>query len=106
AAARGRLRTDTQITSPDNAGQPGSPLPRPSSFNVDGVNTGHLSLGPLSAGTVTSGRSLASSDATSDVAVVDSGYATSHKLKVGSTIRIVKHSFKVIRIVAQPQSRN
>jgi len=63
-----------------------------------------LGLGPLSAGTITSGRSLRSSDATSNVAVVDSGYAHSHKLKIGSTVHIVKHSFKVVGIVTQPQS--
>jgi putative ABC transport system permease protein len=91
------------ITIPKKFGQPGSPLPTPSSFTVDGADTSHLGLGPLSAGTITSGRSLRSSDATSNVAVVDSGYAASHKLEIGSTVRIVKHSFKVVGIVAQPQ---
>jgi putative ABC transport system permease protein len=103
AAAGGLVLADNQITIPKNVGQPGSPLPTPSSFNVDGVDTGHLSLGPLSAGTLTSGRSLAGSDATSNVAVVDSGYARSHKLKTGSVIHIVGHKFTVIGIVAQPQ---
>ena len=104
AAAGGLVLRDTSITIPKKFGQPGSPLPIPSSFTVDGTDTSHLGLGPLSAGTITSGRSLRSSDATSNVAVVDSGYAASHKLKIGSTVHIVKHSFKVIGIVAQPQS--
>jgi putative ABC transport system permease protein len=63
-----------------------------------------MSLGPLSSGTVTGGRSLRGTDSTANVAVVDSGYAKAHKLKVGSTVRIVKHTFTVIGIVRQPQS--
>jgi putative ABC transport system permease protein len=98
--------TDTSITIPKKFGQPGSPLPAPNSFTMDGADTSHLGLGPLSAGTITSGRSLRSSDATSNVAVVDSGYARSHKLKVGSTVHIVKHGFKVVGIVTQPRSGN
>ncbi len=35
--------------------------------------------------------------------MLDSGYATSNKLKVGSTVSIIGHKFKVIGIVAQPQ---
>src|SRR5499427_1094007 len=80
AAAGGLALSDTSITIPKKFGQPGSALPTPSSFNVQGVDTSHLSLGPLSAGTVTAGRSLTGSDARSDVAVVDSGYAKTTKL--------------------------
>ncbi|MBO0816795.1 MAG: FtsX-like permease family protein [Actinobacteria bacterium] len=103
AAVGGLVLTDTSITIPKHFGQPGGALPTPNSFTVDGADTSHLGLGPLSSGTITSGRSLRSSDATSNVAVVDSSYAASHKLKVGSTVRIVKHSFTVVGIVAQPQ---
>ena len=104
AAAGGLVLSDTSITIPKHFGQPGGSLPTPNSFTVQGVDTGHLSLGPLSSGTITKGRSLASSDAQSNVAVLDSGYARSHKLTVGSTVKIVGHSFKVIGIVAQPQA--
>jgi putative ABC transport system permease protein len=104
AAAGGLALSDTSITIPKNFGKPGGPLPTPDSFTVQGVDTSHLSLGPLSAGKITSGRSLTNSDANSDVAVIDSGYARSHRLKVGSTVHIVEHSFKVVGIVAQPQS--
>jgi putative ABC transport system permease protein len=103
AAAGGLALSDTSITIPKRFGQPGGSLPTPSSFNVQGVDTSHLSLGPLSAATVTAGRSLTGSDAHSDVAVVDSGYARTSKLKVGSTVKIVGHSFRVVGIVAQPQ---
>jgi putative ABC transport system permease protein len=104
AAAGGLALSDTSITIPKHFGQPGGALPTPNQFTVQGVDTNHLSLGPLSAGTITKGRPLTSSDATSNVAVLDSGYARSHKLKVGSTVKIVGHSFKVIGIVAQPQA--
>ncbi len=106
AAAGGLALTDNRMTLPKNFGKPGSSLPTPSSFNVDGVDTSHLSLGPLSAGTITSGRSLKGSDAHSDMAVVDSGYAKSQKLKVGSTVTIAKKKFAVVGIVAQPQGGN
>jgi putative ABC transport system permease protein len=104
AATGGLVLTDTGVKIPKNFGGPGgSAPPTPSSFNVDGVDTSHLSLGPLSAGKITSGRSLASADAKSNVAVVDSGYATTHKLKVGKKVSVVGHDFTVIGIVSQPQ---
>ena len=104
AVAGALVLSDTSITIPKHFGQPGGSLPTPNSFNVQGVDTGQRSLGPLSAGTVTAGRSLKGADAASDVAVVDSGYAKSNKLKVGSTVKIIGHRFTVIGIVAQPQS--
>ena len=103
AAAGGLALSDTSITIPTNFGQPGGSLPTPNSFSVQGVDTSQLSLGPLSAGTLTAGRSLNGADAAADVAVVDSGYAKSNKLKVGSTVKIVGHRFTVIGVVAQPQ---
>jgi putative ABC transport system permease protein len=104
AAAGGLVLTDMGVKIPKNFGGPGgSAPPTPNSFNVDGVDTGHLSLGPLSAGKVTAGRSLTSADATSNVAVVDSGYAKTHKLKVGKKVSVAGHSFTVIGIVSQPQ---
>ena len=105
AAAGGLVLTDTGVKIPKNFGAigSGSAPPTPTQFNVDGVDTGRLSLGPLSAGKVTSGRSLTSADATSNVAVVDSGYAITHKLKAGSKVSVAGHDFKVIGIVRQPQ---
>src|SRR5262249_2011751 len=44
AAAGGLVLDDNQITIPKQFGQPGSPLPTPNSFSVDGVDTGQLSL--------------------------------------------------------------
>jgi putative ABC transport system permease protein len=105
AAAGGLLLTDNTITFPKNFGQGGvSAPPTPNTISVDGVDTGHSSLGPLSSGTISSGHSFSAADADSDVAVVDSGYATSDNLKVGSTITIDSVKFTVIGIVRQPQS--
>ncbi len=104
AAAGGLALTDTSIKLPTDFGSPGGSFPTPTSFTVQGTDTSHLSLGPLSSGTITKGRSLRAGDATSNVAVVDSGYAKSNKLKVGSTVRIVKHAFTVVGVVEQPQS--
>jgi ABC-type antimicrobial peptide transport system permease subunit len=80
----------------------------PGSFNagntvsVDGVDlaSSAQALGPLSNGTLKSGRTLKSSDASSDVAVIDSSYAKSASLKVGSTVTIASTKFSVVGIVS------
>jgi ABC-type lipoprotein release transport system permease subunit len=78
----------------------------PTSFTVAGVDIGNGELGPLSSGKLASGRTFKSSDASSNVAVLGSDYATQNKLKVGSTITIAKTSFKVIGIVSVPSGQN
>jgi ABC-type antimicrobial peptide transport system permease subunit len=78
----------------------------PTSFGVDGVDISNGELGPLSAGKLSSGRTLTSADASANVAVLDSNYATQNKLTVGSTITIAKTSFKVIGIVSEPSGQN
>ena len=77
------------------------------SFVVSGVDLANGELGPLSTGTISSGRTFTSADATKDVALVDSSYATTNKLKVGSTINIgnskaAATKFTVVGIVAEP----
>jgi putative ABC transport system permease protein len=105
AAAGGLLLTDNRVSIPKNFGQAGgSAPPTPSDFSVDGVDIGHSSLGPLSSGRLTSGHSFTAAETDSYVAVVDSGYATSNNLKVGSTISIDKVKFTVIGIVRQGQA--
>ena len=84
----------------------------PGSFNsgntvsVDGVDlaSSAQALGPLSNGTLKSGRTLKSSDASSDVAVIDSSYAKSASLKVGSTVTLAKTKFTVVGVVTEPAS--
>jgi len=106
ADAGGLLLSDSVITIPASRGQAdrSRPLPLPSVayFSVDGVDTGHPALGPLSAGTVISGHSFTAADAGSDVAVVDSGYAAASGLRAGSAIAIDGVRFTVTGIVRQP----
>jgi putative ABC transport system permease protein len=72
-------------------------------YTVDGVETGHSSLGPLSAATISSGHFLTAADTNADVAIVDSAYAIANSLKVGSTITIRQARFTVIGIVSLSQ---
>jgi putative ABC transport system permease protein len=81
------------------------------SFTVQGVDIGNGELGPLSTGKISSGRTLASSDDNSDVALVDSSYATQNKLKVGDTIAVGNSSntatnFNIVGIVSEPAGDN
>ena len=81
------------------------------SFVVNGVDIANGELGPLSTGKVSSGRTLTTSDASSDVALVDSSYATQNKLKVGGTIAIgnskaTATDFKIVGIVTEPAGAN
>ena len=76
------------------------------SFTVDGVDLAKGELGPLSSAKLASGRTFRSSDASSNVAVVDSNYATSNKLKVGSAITIASTSFTVIGVISVPAANN
>jgi len=107
AAAGGLNLSDTQITIPADIGSGGGgSMPQPKSFTVTGVDLAHQQLGPLSNGTISSGRGFRAADASADDAVVDSNYATANRLKAGSTITIAKHAFTVIGIVTQPQGSN
>jgi ABC-type lipoprotein release transport system permease subunit len=75
-------------------------------FTVNGTDLAAGEVGPLSSGKITSGRTFTSSDANSNVAVVDSSYAKQDKLTTGSKIDVAGTSFKVIGIVSQPQGGN
>ena len=74
----------------------------PTTFTVDGVDIGTGELGPLSTGKLSSGATFTTADTTAHLALVDSNYATSNKIKVGNTVTIDKTSFKVIGIVTAP----
>jgi putative ABC transport system permease protein len=104
AAAGGLTLQDLSVTFPKNVS--GGLQPQPNSFTLDGVDTGHASLGPLSSASLTSGHSFTAAESDSDVAVVDSGYAKAHSLKVGSTVTITQVKYTVIGIVSQPQGSN
>jgi ABC-type lipoprotein release transport system permease subunit len=117
AAAGGLTLTDTKISGTVSAssgtggpggggGGIGGGSLTPTSMSVDGVDIGTGELGPLSSGKLTSGRTFTSSDSASNVAVLDSNYATQNKLGVGSAVTIAKTSFKVVGIVTVPSGQN
>jgi ABC-type lipoprotein release transport system permease subunit len=104
-----------------NGGAPGGGTPPgggsfqgPGSFNtgnqvtVNGVDlsAGGSPLGPLSNETLSSGRTLKSSDGNSNVAVLDSSYAKSANLKVGSDVTIANTRFSVVGIVKDSSSQS
>jgi ABC-type lipoprotein release transport system permease subunit len=77
------------------------------SFTVNGVDIANGELGPLSTGKVSSGRTFTTADSAKDVALVEASYATTNKLKVGSTIAVgnskaTATNFTVIGIVTEP----
>jgi putative ABC transport system permease protein len=79
---------------------------QPGGFTVDGVAPGHASLGPLGAASLASGHWFTAAEADSGVAIVDSGYARSHGLAVGSAVAVDQARYTVIGIVSQPQGSN
>ncbi len=95
AVAGGLALTDNRISISSNSASP------PAQLSVQGVDLAHENLGPLSSGTLKSGRSFRASDGSSYVALIDADYATANKLKVGSHITVAKHTFTVIGIAAQ-----
>jgi putative ABC transport system permease protein len=76
----------------------------PSTVSVDGVDPSPARLGPYASGTIRPGRGLTASDADSDVAVVNSGYAAANGIAVGSTITIASSAFTVVGLIRQPLS--
>ncbi|MBW4042820.1 MAG: ABC transporter permease [Acidobacteria bacterium] len=81
---------------PDGAGGSAFGITR---VSVLGYDVGGATIGPLTAATLTKGRSLTAADAGKDVAVLDSDYATSAKKSVGSTVSIGGKTFSVVGIV-------
>jgi putative ABC transport system permease protein len=101
---------------PGSGGAPpgGGGFQGPGSFNagnqvtVNGVDLSSAGspLGPLSNETLSSGRTLKSSDGNSAVAVVDSSYAKSASLKAGSDVTIANTKFSVVGIVKDTASQS
>ncbi|MGH3251080.1 MAG: ABC transporter permease, partial [Trebonia sp.] len=77
------------------------------SFVVNGVDIGNGELGPLSTGKISSGRTFTAADTAKDVALVNSSYAATNKLKVGGTIAVgnskaAATNFTIVGIVTEP----
>jgi len=101
AAAGGLVLTDNRIVLPTGSN---SRLVPPTSVSVNGTDIAHPKLGPLSNASLAKGRTFTANDANSYVAVVDSNYAASHKLKTGDTVTLASKKFTIIGIVTQPQA--
>lgn len=73
-------------------------------ISVLGVDPAGAIIGPLSTITVKSGAALTAADAGKYNAVVDSTYATTNKVSVGSTMDLGGKTFTVVGIVANSTS--
>jgi putative ABC transport system permease protein len=109
AVAGGLAAIDSKLTVPSLSqlgpnGQPPASAAAATTFFVDGVDLSQLGLGPFASATLGAGRTFTGADANANVAVVDSGYAASNKLGLGSTITIAHAVFTVVGVVDQPES--
>jgi putative ABC transport system permease protein len=112
AAAGGIFLNEATLSWPKN----GASTPRTGGYPLEGVDTGHPALGPLGGASLISGRSFTAADAGAHVAVVDSGYARSHGLRIGAVLPIAGPAdangrapvikFTVIGIVRQAAGSN
>jgi len=62
---------------------------RSGGYPLEGVDTGHPTLGPLGGASLISGRLFTAADAGAHVAVVDSRFAATHRLTIGADLPIV-----------------
>jgi hypothetical protein len=90
---------DSTIAFPKN----GSGLGQPGGYTVYGVDPRDASLGPLGSASLVSGHWFTTAEADSYAAIVDSGYAKSRSLKLGSPVTIGQARYTVVGIVSQPQ---
>jgi len=74
------------------------------SISVEGVDPAKTAVGPFGTAKLSSGRVFESTDAGQKVAVLDSSYATTSKLKVGGTVTLAGTKFNVIGIIAPANS--
>jgi putative ABC transport system permease protein len=103
AAAGGLVLTETETTLPADNVPPPATLQPPVQTSVVGVDIGRDALGPLAAARLTAGHAFTAGQAEANVALVDSGYAASHKLNVGTSLTILHTRFAVTGIVRQTQ---
>jgi putative ABC transport system permease protein len=112
-------QSDVPLGPPRPGGRPPAHLPdgeRAGGYPLEGVDTADPTLGPLGGATLISGRLFTAADANAHVAVVDSGYAASHHLRIGSHLTLGNTTwpdlnikgirFTVIGIVSQAAGSN
>jgi len=71
-----------------------------STYTIGGVDTSRTDMGLITAAQVTKGRFLSKKNARE--ALVANSYASSHKLKLSSTLTIKKTKFRVVGLVQAP----
>jgi putative ABC transport system permease protein len=71
-----------------------------STYTIGGVDTSRTDMGLITAAQVTKGRFLPKKNGRE--ALVANSYASSHKLKLGSTLTIKKTKFRVVGLVQAP----
>jgi len=103
AASGGLTLTEIKATLPGTNQPLSGSFQPPVQLSVVGAQVGRKALGPLNAAHRKSGREFTAADANADVAVLDSDYATAHRLAVGSVVTVANTPFTVIGIVTQPQ---
>ncbi len=74
------------------------------SFSVEGIDPAGAAVGPLTAVTLSAGRTFTSADVGKDVVVLDSSYATAASLAVDGTISIGGTDFTIIGLVSSSSS--
>ncbi|UQN14790.1 ABC transporter permease [Gulosibacter sp. ACHW.36C] len=97
--------TDGSMTPPDGGGGGGFGGGQfgVDSFSVLGIDPASV-IGPMSSVSVTDGRLLTPDDNGTNVAVLDSTYATSAELAVGDTLEVGGEDFEVVGIVSSTNS--
>ncbi len=106
AAAGALILTEIKSTIPAANAPPPTSFQPPVQIIVVGVDVRHLGLGPFAAAQVLTGKAFAATQADGHVTVVDSAYAASHHIRVGSTVDITGKPFTVIGLVRQAQASN
>lgn len=104
---QGGNRSDTgQGTAPTTGGSDGAGGSsfKVDSFSVQGIDITSAAVGPLTAVTLSAGRTFTSADVGKDVVVLDSSYATAAPLAVGDTLSIGGTDFAVIGLVSSTSS--
>lgn len=107
----GEMPDMTQATVPTEGGLPqgGPGGAGGSSFDIDaftvlGLDVNGEAVGPLTSVALEDGRTFTAADAGENVVVLDSAYATTESLAVGSTLVIGGEDFEVIGIISSTSS--
>src|SRR5215472_5274166 len=86
AAAGALILTEVKATFPAANAPPPTSFQPPVQIPIVGVDVRHLGLGPIAAGRLIAGKAFTATQMNADVTVVDSDYAASRHIKVGSTV--------------------